>query len=242
MLLAIAGKFPVSLCLTYAPTSVHSPDIPHFSQGDYVDGRFNDPSETTGLDANLGRMPIVSVGDVNIGQSTAMYFYVAASHGLMGEGFIEMAQVLSIHEHIKEMRAAYNKLVPYESTPTADNLDLWFEGGAKDVSGIADGAASSSRYLTWYLGRIENTLGDQGFAVGNKLSLADVQLYYCLSDFLRAEDATPEVAQWDREPFASKARTDAAVARHPKIKASIDAVLANANVQKWLATRGVQEF
>lgn len=111
-------------------------------------------------------MPIVSVDDVNIGQSTAMYFYVAAAHGLMGEGILEMAQVLSIHEHIKEMKAAYSELVPYETKPVAEKLNLWFDGGAKDVSGVADSTASSTRYLTWYLGRIENTLGDQGFAVG----------------------------------------------------------------------------
>ena len=37
--------------------------------------------------------------------------------------------------------------------------------------------SNSTRYLTWWMGRIENSLGNNGFAVGNKLSLGDVYLY-----------------------------------------------------------------
>ncbi len=43
MLLAIGGKFP----------------------GDYVDGRFSAPPE--GLEANLGRMPLLTVADESVG-------------------------------------------------------------------------------------------------------------------------------------------------------------------------------
>lgn len=217
VVLAIAGKFP----------------------GDYTDGRFSAPEGD--LTANLGRMPILEKDGQCIGQSGAIYYYVAAENGLMGSNNWEAAQILSIEEHVKELNTAFRGLAPWGAEPSSETLDKWFNEGATDVTGPADGANRSTRFLTWWMGRIEATLGNSGFAVGSKISLADVLLHQIFGDFLTAEEAGA-LPEFRRVPFCSKERTDAALAKHPKIKASVDAVANHANVQKWLASRGVQGF
>jgi glutathione S-transferase len=219
MLLAIAGKFPGA---------------------GYEDGRFTAPP--AGLEQNLGRMPIVSIGEESFGQSGAINFVVASECGLMGSSTFEAGHILSLAEHLKELVQAYTKLVPWGTEPSAETLDLWFDQGAKDVSGPADRDGASSRYLTWWAGRIEAVLGSGGFAVGDKLSLADVLLFYIFHETLADEHAAPDFPQFRKEPFGSKARTDAMLAAHPRIRASCEAVAAHENIQKWRAERGVQGF
>lgn len=88
---------------------------------------------------------------------------------------------------------------------------------------------------------MERLVGD-GYAVGGKLSLADVLLFNALADSLTAEDAKGELPAHRREPFSSLARTNAALAQHPRIAKIVANVGAHANVQKWLAMRGKQGF
>jgi len=219
-MLAIAGKFP----------------------GDYVDGRFSAPEGD--LSANLGRMPLLSLDGGDIGQSAAINFYVASTNDLLGSNALEAAQIIAISEHIKELRTEYNKIVPWGTAPTAEALTKWFTEGAADISGPADRAGYSTRFATWWSGRIEATLGSNGFAVGNKLSLADVLLYNAYAETL-LESEVPEGADfpsWKREPFGDKAATDKLLAAHPKIAASVAAVASNENFQKWLSIRGKQGF
>jgi hypothetical protein len=219
LLLAISGKFPGA---------------------GYEDGRFSAPPD--GLEQNLGRMPIAHFGEESFGQSVAINFVVASECGLMGGSTFEAGRILGISEHLKEMVQAYTKIVPWGTEPTSENLDAWFDQGATDVSGPADRAGASTRYLTWWMGRIEAVLGEGGVAVGGKLSLADVLLYYTFAETLAAEQAPPDFPLFRREPFGSKERTDALLASHPRIKASCDAVASHENVQKWRSERGVQGF
>ena len=55
-----------------------------------------------------------------------------------------------------------------------EQAEHWFSGGSDDVSGPAVGSGRATRMMGWWLGRIEAAVGDNGFAVGSKLSLADV--------------------------------------------------------------------
>lgn len=218
MILAAAGKYP----------------------GDYTDGRYENPSGD--LSQNLGRMPVIEYNGKTVGQSAAINFFLASELGLMGANTYDAAHIISLHEHLKEMHTAYRSIVPYGQEPTAEGSDKWFDTGATDSTGNAERAGYSTRFLTWFLGRIEESLDNNGFAVGNQLSLADILLYNSLAEHLEDEQAAPEVPQFKREAFGSKARTDAAIAKHPRIQASIRAVAENANIQRWLSTRGVQTF
>ncbi len=110
-------------------------------------------------------MPVLNVGDESIGQSSAINFYLAAENGLLGSSNLEAAKIIGIEESIKEMQTAFRTLVPYGTIPTDEALDQWFTGGATDVSGPAQREGQQQRYAVWYLGRIEQLLGDNGFAV-----------------------------------------------------------------------------
>jgi glutathione S-transferase len=187
-------------------------------------------------------MPVASVGGNSVGQSVAINFLIASELGLMGANTFEAAQILAIQEHVKEMRTKFMELVPWGQEPNPEKLNEWFEGGATDVTGAADRAGYATRYAKWWVGRIEAVLGNNGYAVGNQISLADVILYVVFGDYLRPEEAKEDFPQYKREPFCSKAKTDALVASHPKLSASLRAVANNANIQKWLETRGVQGF
>lgn len=108
----------------------------HEQEGDYEDGRFSSPPK--GLKSNLGRMPVLSVGAADIGQSLAIHYYLAAQHDLLGTSTLEAAQVLSIVEHVREMGVAYRALVPYGQAPNERVTARWFEEGSSDVLGTAD--------------------------------------------------------------------------------------------------------
>ena len=59
---------------------------------------------------------------------------------------------------------------------------------------------------------------------------------------MQDEESAEGVAAHRKGPFGSKERMDAILPAYPKIAASCAAVASNENVQKWLATRGVQGF
>lgn len=187
-------------------------------------------------------MPVADVGDASIGQSAAINHYFAAENGLLGNNNLEAAQIIAVSEHLKEMMTAFRTVVPYGTDPTPEALEKWFDTGATDVTGPAVGADRATRFLKWWMGRIEAVLGTNGFAVGNKLSLADVLIYNVFGETLREEEAKEGVPAWRRGPMTDAARVEAALATHPRIKASVDAVANNANIQKWLSIRGVQGF
>jgi glutathione S-transferase len=188
-------------------------------------------------------MPLLKVNDdESIGQSTAIYLYLALENDLAGDSHFQTAQILSIFEHVKEMTTAYRNLVPAGTEPTSDALHQWFHDGAKDVTGTADSSLRSSRYSHWWMGRIEQALDHSGYAVGNKLSAADIALYYSFAEELKSNEASESFPQWRREPFGSKALVDEALKNYPKIKASVEAVAKNVNFQKWLDLRGPQGF
>jgi len=220
VLLAIAGKFP----------------------GQYVDGRFSAPEGD--LAANLGRMPLLTVDGGSVGQSAAINFYIASTNNLLGSNPLEAAQIIAIAEHLKELKTEFSKIVPPDTPPSPEVLSRWFTEGASDVTGPAVRADKATRYATWWTGRIEAALHSGGFAVGHSLSLADVLLHNTFAEVLREEEVYDGavVPKWKREPFGDKVATGKLLARHPKIAASVAAVTSNANVQKWLAIRGKQNF
>lgn len=180
------------------------------------------------LTANLGRMPILEVDGESIGQSAAINFYVAAELGLMGDTPLEGAKIVMIQEHLKEMSAAWRGVMPMGAEVTPEMLNKWFGGGSEDRSPApADAAGRNERFFWWWAGRIESVVGEGGFAVGSKLSLADVLVFRTFAD-------GPSNVM---EPMGSKAHTDAALAACPRLSAIIGRVSAEPGMQKFLEMR-----
>ena len=209
---------------------------------EYTDSRLSNPVDAGNTDANLGRMPIcVAENGEAIGQSSAINFYVASVCNFMGQNTTEAGKIMAITEHVKEMNTAFRAICPYGAEPTNDILEKWFDSGATDTSGPADGSKRAERNLTWWLGRIENTV-ENNYAVGGKLSLADFVLYNTLGEFLTDSEIAAGFAEHRRYPFGDKKRMDAKLEQFPKLKSIIASVANDAQIQKYLAGRGPQGF
>lgn len=225
MCLAYAGQFP----------------------GDYADSRYTTDSPSRSVKAmaeigdkcgaNLGRLPLCTVGDESIGQSAAIFFFVGSELGLMGSSNLETAKVLEIQAHLSEMKDAMRTIMPYGETPTEAQLKTWFSGGATDASPSRADIANRTRYFKWFAGRIEYRIGSGGFAVGGTRTLADMLIYNTFAEVLQDFEAKPGVAQYKREPFGSKAMTDAALESCPNLRAVCSSVAAEPNLVKWFKVR-----
>ena len=100
------------------------------------------------LDCNLGRMPVLTTGGVSVGQSGAVNYYIAATHGFLGDGSpLEGALVMQTMEHLRELKDAFRKCMPYGTEPTKEGLETFFDTPAGDVAGVADGAPRFLRHF-----------------------------------------------------------------------------------------------
>lgn len=206
----------------------------------FVDERHPTGCDETVIDANLGRMPVlVTPEGVSIGQSAAINNYIASTQGFLGSSPTEAAQVVNWMESITELNAVWSKLVPYGTEPSAEAYAAFFDDNtAADVTGVADRAAASKRAARWFLGRLERLTSSHGpFAVGNKLSLADVALFRLLGDVVARDETNKDVPAYRLEPYGSAERTAALLTSFPKISAIVENVRANKNLQAYLAAR-----
>eukprot|EP00035_Acanthoeca_spectabilis_P020844 m.434857 g.434857 ORF g.434857 m.434857 type:complete len:296 (+) comp17779_c0_seq1:76-963(+) len=233
-MLAIAGVFP-----------------PRYIDGRYTPDASNNkhgflPMESieNTLAANHGRMPVVNVGGEAIGQSPAINYFIAAELDMLGDTTVETAQILAIQETLKEMKNEIRKHVDYPNPPTEEQLEMFFSDSAPDRSPLkADPEGRGKRYFKWFLGRLEYLVGDNGYAVGNRVSLADVLIRYELGESLPDNQCgKADIPAWRREPLMSAARTAALLEEFPKLRSIVANVNGQQGLQRWLQIRGVQMF
>mmetsp|Transcript_99517 Transcript_99517/g.138226 ORF Transcript_99517/g.138226 Transcript_99517/m.138226 type:complete len:295 (+) Transcript_99517:13-897(+) len=223
--------------------------------GQYTDGRYTTEvpnahgflpmkSVESTLSANLGRMPVCEVGGQSVGQSTAINYFIAAELDMLGDSTMETAQILSIQETLSEMKQAVRAIVDYPNPPTEEQLEMLFSDSAPDRSPAkADPAGRGKRYFKWFLGRLEYLVGSDGFAVGNRLSLADILLRHTLAENLPdSQCGKPDIASWRREPLMSAKRTAKLLEEFPKLKRIVENVEGQPGLARWLQIRGVQMF
>ena len=160
---------------------------------------------------NLGSVPVLSYtgpdGSVTLGQSKAIERFLAKKLGYFGANDLEAAQIDMITEHCRDIKQKY-----------ADA-----RAGKKDAELDAAKAKFVAESLPTWFGKLEKTLSGTGYAVGSKLSLADIVIFSLVKDY-----------------FDDLAGVWIATSETPKIRASCEA--AQAAVQHWLAVRPVTKF
>jgi len=125
-------------------------------------------------DANLGRMPVMLIDGVAIGQIAVIKRIVAKRMGLYSDNDIEAAQMEMIMEHLQDIKKEYNDTKKVGEEAVAE----WFK-----------------TKLPEWMGKLELTLADTGFAVGNKISLGDTELFTFITAFFdNLEGATASIA------------------------------------------------
>ena len=174
----------------------------------------------------MGRVPLCIADGVSIGQSRAIECYIAKAYGLMGSSPLEEAQIQSLSEHVKDMKENKGK------AKTDEEKAAWFANVA-----APEQADKSNRKMQWHLGHIEACVGEDGYAVGGKASMADALLFNLL-----AEHAPEATAMGGAEPMGNKAAVDEVVAKFPKVQKILATFGSSEGMTKWLETRGPQLF
>ncbi len=168
---------------------------------------FDAMKEAGECDINLGRLPIFTYkgpeGEVTFGQSKTIERFVAKKLGFMGSNDNEAALIDMVAEHVRDIKQKYSDA----------------KSGKKDEDLTAAKAKFVSEDLPAWFGKLEKCLtGTEGYAIGNKLSLADISIHHIVKDYLD-----------DLEGAA------AATSACPRIQSAAEAVQVAG--QEWFDTR-----
>lgn len=158
------------------------------------------------MDIGMGKVPVLEIGDsFAIPQSKAIERYLAKKFGMMGSTPEEEAWVDSIAEHVRDISDTFNRKGLFFMKDQEKKAELTKEWYDKE--------------LPEFLGKLEKALpGSSGFAVGSKMSYADVVIFKLLKDTYQDDVAS-------------------AYSDCPKLKAIVDAVGKEAGLQKWIEER-----
>jgi len=167
---------------------------------------FDADAKNNAFEVNMGRVPILTInGKTQIGQSRSIDRFVAKQFGFFGSNDIEGAHIDMIGEHTRDIAQKY--------------FDA--RAGKKDAELATAKENFVHNELPQWLAKLEKTLHGDGFAVGNKLSLADIYIYRVVYEL-----------------FDDKAGARKAAEPNPRIIAIADkvAVLAKDWIEKRPAT------
>jgi len=126
---------------------------------------FNALKEAGELDVALGKVPVLEVDGVKIGQSKAIERFVAKSTGMLGGSDLEAAQIDCLACHIMDIKDAYKEAKKGEDKEAV--MKKWF-----------------GETLPEWLAKVDKSLPSATgpWLVGDKMSYADVSYYYFLLD------------------------------------------------------------
>ena len=154
----------------------------------------------------MGRAPILYVDGTAIAQSKTIERFVGRKLGFMGANDIEAAQVDAICEHVADIKKTYSDC----------------KVGKKDEELAAAKAKWIGETFPEWCAKLEKCLGGNGFAIGSKLSLADLVIFSIV------------------ELVDDKAGAESALNANPKLAASLAATKAAA--AGWIAKRPDTKF
>lgn len=156
---------------------------------------------------NMDRVPILVYNGAEIGQSKTIERFVAKKLGFLGANEIESALVDMICEHVRDIRQKYNDVKVGKSGEELNEAKHKF---------------LYNDFPAW-MSKLEKCLGNNGFAVGEKMSLADIAIQQLIQDYFDDKEAGPT-----------------AILSCPKITSSVNAVAAAGKT--WFETRPVTRF
>ena len=160
------------------------------------------------LSLSLNKVPALEVDGVTIPQSKAIERFLARRFNMMGENELDAARIDSICECVRDFKDMYQKVRFLPEAERSEGMNQWF-----------------TVTLVERLGLLENLLGEEGFSVGDKLSLSDVVLFCFITQF-----------------FDNKEAAYNATLATPRLRKIVDSVSQNEKVVTWLKERPVTDF
>tara|TARA_B100000795_G_scaffold101890_1_gene75061 strand:- start:4450 stop:5133 length:684 start_codon:yes stop_codon:yes gene_type:complete len=167
---------------------------------------------------SMGRLPFLEVGGKVISQSKAIERYLARRFYLMGETDEESALIDSYCEYIRDFKTAYQGVKKSENKEEA--MATWFN------ETLPGKLTAFDEILTKNVD-FQNVSENEShvYAVGHKLSLADIVIYSFLVDF-----------------FDNKAGVIKACENCLKLKDIVDSVGENPRIKNWVNNRAETAF
>ena len=145
---------------------------------------------------------------VIISQSKAIERFLAKRFNLMGENNVQFAMIDSICECVRDFKDMYQKVRALTGEEREKGMNEWFTVTLVDK-----------------LKLLENIIGSDGYAVGGKLSLADVVLFTFITQFFDNHEASYN-----------------ATLATPRLRSIVDNVSAHEKVVEWIEKRPKTDF
>jgi len=169
---------------------------------------------------SMNKLPTLEVDGQIICQSKAIERYLASTFGLMGTTALEAAKIDSLCECIRDFKDMYRDFKDFQKLRNgcAEDNELaknkWFS------ETIAEKLGAFDKLLALGVYQDKGKDDDDVYAVGNRLSLADIVIYSFLVDFFETNVAI-------KKSYAS-CKT---------LNAIVRTVGDNEGIQKWMAER-----
>jgi len=192
--------------------------------------QFNEKKGAGDLARNLNRVPLLNHNGQVIGQSGAIGRYLAKQLGMFGANDAEAAQIDAICEHMVDIKAAFRAVAPYGAEVTPAAHAIWFDTPASPELG-----GRKERQLRWFLDQVVLSLGDDGYSVGGRPSLADAYFYNMLGEHAAGLGGKGE-------PFGNMEATVRVLSEYPKLLAVVNKFGSSPGMKFYLGMRGEMKF
>jgi len=129
------------------------------------------------VDFPFGQVPIFKDGSVRVAQMDAFMRHIGRKYGMYGRGLDEAVQIDMVMIGVEDIRKQYLKVI-YEGADSSAYIENHIDPAS--IQGRNGGA-----HFSFLAGILKRNGGGNGYIVGSKLSIADIQVYNICKMVLR---------------------------------------------------------
>ena len=173
-----------------------------------VRAEFLEDKENNKLLGSLNKLPFLEVDGTVIPQSKAIERFLARKYNMFGSDEVETARIDGICEYVRDFKDAYQSVRKLPADQKDDGLNKWFSETLPEKLTLLDNLLCKEHDL---------------YAVGLKLSLADIVLYSFITQFFDNKESALNACQ-------------------PKLKNIVENVGSIKEIQDWVKNRPETPF
>jgi glutathione S-transferase len=186
---------------------------------------FDEDKASGKLWQSLDKLPFLEVEGEVVSQSKSIERFLASKFDMMGSTPLEAAKIDSLCEWVRDFKDMYQKVRNASADEKEEAKSKFFGETLPERLLAFDKILAVTSFETNTESVFTFTGNEQLYAVGNKLSLADIVIYAFLVEF------------FDDKELAQKAYETC-----DKLKAVVNTVSNVEGIQKWLETRPQTPF